>query len=107
MVSGLLPASAECPVKLHKTLVLNATRFREGEFRGKERALAVQDFEISGGASLVTHFGQANGFLQVLDSVLLANSDLMQFLVADQSIGYVPEGALNRLPVSDQGGFML
>src|ERR1700687_2373751 len=103
----LLPASAECPVKLHETLVLSAARLRECEFRGKERALAVQDFEISGGASLVTHFGQPNGFLQVLDRVLLANSDLMQFLVTDQRIGHVPEGALNRLPVSDQGGFML
>jgi hypothetical protein len=32
----LLPASAERPVKLHKTLVLGATRFREREFRGKQ-----------------------------------------------------------------------
>src|SRR5580765_4354241 len=31
----------------------------------------------------------------------------MQFLVADQGIGNISEGALNRLPVSDQGGFML
>jgi len=37
---------AECPVKLHETLVLSAARLRECEFRGKERALAVQDFEI-------------------------------------------------------------
>ena len=98
----MLPASAECPVELHKTLVLSAARLRECELSGKEGPLAIQDFEISGGASLVTHFGQANGFLQVLDGVFLADPDLMEFLIADQRIGYVPEGMLNRLPVSDQ-----
>ena len=56
----LLPASAECPVKLHETLVLRAARLRECEFRGKEGSLSVQDFEIRGGAPLVTHIGQAN-----------------------------------------------
>src|SRR5713226_10643945 len=108
IVSGLLlPASAECPVKLHETLVFGAARLCEREFGGKEGPLAVQDFEISGGASLVTHVGQANGFLQVLDGGLLANADLMKFLIADQRIGYVPKRVLNRLPVNDQSLLML
>ena len=73
----LLPASAECPVQLHETLVLGAARLREREFSGKERPLAVQDFEISSGASLVAHGGQVDGLLQVRYGILLANPDLM------------------------------
>src|ERR1700730_3812149 len=33
--SSLLPAPAECPVKLHETLILVASRLRERQFRGK------------------------------------------------------------------------
>ena len=103
----LLPASAECPVKLHETLVFRAARLREREFSGKERPLAVQDFEIGGGASRVAQVGQTDGLLQVLDGILLANPDLVEFLVADQRIGYISERVLNRLPVSDQRLLML
>jgi hypothetical protein len=53
----LLPASAERAVELHKTLVLRAARLREREFSGKERPLAVQDFEIGRGTPLVPHVG--------------------------------------------------
>jgi hypothetical protein len=53
----LLPASAERSVELHKTLVLRAARLREREFSGKERPLAVQDFEIGRGTPLVPHVG--------------------------------------------------
>jgi hypothetical protein len=98
----VLPASAESSVKLHETLVLGAARLRECEFSGKERPLAVQDFEISGGASVVAHIGQADGLLQVLDGILLANSDLMKFLIPDQGIGYIAERLLNGLSVRDQ-----
>ncbi len=90
----MLPATAERLVKLDEALVLGAARLRQCEFRGKERPLAIEDFEISGGASLVTHLGQANGFLQVLDGILLANPDLMEFLIADQRVRYVPERLL-------------
>src|SRR6266705_3735110 len=84
----LLPASAQSPVKLHETLVLGAARLREREFSGKERALTVQHFEISGGASLVAHGGQVDRLLQVRYGILLANPDLMEFLVPDQRIGH-------------------
>src|SRR5260370_34400577 len=103
----LLPASAEGPVKLHETLVLGAARPRECKFSGKQRPLAVQDLKISGGASAVAQIGQANGLPQIRDGVLLANPDLMEFLVGDQRIGYVPERTLNRLSVSDQSLLML
>src|SRR6266403_220670 len=79
----LLPAAAKRPVKLHETLVLGAAGFREREFSGKQRPLAVQYFEISCRTSLVTHFGQPNGLLQVLDGIFLANPHLMEFFVAD------------------------
>src|SRR5579864_2186932 len=79
----LLPASAERPVELDQALVLGATRLRECEFGGKEGALAVQNFEICGGASLVAHVGQADRFLQIRDGFFLAHPDLMKFLIAD------------------------
>jgi hypothetical protein len=67
--------------------------------------LAVQDFEISSGASLVAHIGQADGLLQVRDSILLANPYLMEFLITDECIGYVAESTLNGLAVRDQSLF--
>src|SRR4029077_2983597 len=53
----LLPATAERLVKLHETLILGAARSREREFGGKQRPLPVQDFQISGGATFITHIG--------------------------------------------------
>src|SRR6266571_8439015 len=79
----LPPASAKCPVQLHETLIFGAARLRECQLSGKERALTVQHFEISGGASLVAHGGQVDGLLQVRYGILLANPDLMEFLVPD------------------------
>ncbi len=79
----LPPASAERPVKLHETLVLGAARLREREFSGKEGPLTVQHFEISCRTSLVAHGGQVDGLLQVRYGILLANPDLMEFLVPD------------------------
>jgi len=47
-----LPATAQCPIKLHETLVFGAARAGESEFSGKQRPLAIQDFKVRGGASL-------------------------------------------------------
>jgi hypothetical protein len=55
----LLPAAAQGPVEMDKTLVFVATRLGEGEFGGVERALAVEDFEVCGGAALIAHVGEA------------------------------------------------
>src|SRR2546429_374400 len=74
----LLPATAEDPVKLHKTLILGAARFRECEFGGKQRSLPVQHFEISCRPSRVAQVGKAHGFLQVLDGIFLADPHLME-----------------------------
>jgi len=71
------------------------------EFRGKQRPLAVQHFEISGGAALVAHDGEADRLIQVCYELLLLNSHLMEFLVGDQGIGYISEGALNGLLVGE------
>jgi len=59
----------------------------------KERPLAVQNFQVRGGASPVTHDGQPDGLLQIRDRVFLANPDLVEFLIADQRVGYVRERA--------------
>src|SRR5438445_8267929 len=103
----LRPASAECPVKLHETLVLGAARLREREFSGKQRPLAVQNFEIRCGASLIAHVGEPNGLLQVRDGIFLAHPHLMKFLISDDCVRNIPERALNRLLVRDQSLLML
>ena len=102
-----LPAAAKRAIELHETLILVATRLRKSEFRGKERPLAVQDFEISGGAALVAHDGEADRLGQVSYGLLLANSHLMKFLISDQGIGHISEGVLNGLLVSDQSLLVL
>jgi hypothetical protein len=69
--------------------------------------LAIQHFEVSGRASLVAHIREADGFIQIGYLFLLVNSNLMEFLVGDQGIGYISEGVLNRLPVCDQSLLVL
>ena len=49
----LLPAPAEYLVKLHETLKLVPLCLRQSQFGSKEGPLAIQDFEIRGGASPV------------------------------------------------------
>src|SRR5260370_31358637 len=97
-----MPASAGGPVKLHETLVLGAARLCKREFSRKERPLPVQHFEIRCRPSLVEKVGEAHGFMQVLDGVLLANPHLMEFLVTDQSIGNIAELALHGLTLRIQ-----
>src|ERR1700722_20783136 len=55
-----LPAPAKRCVESHETLILVASRLRQREFSGEKRPLAVQHFEISGGAALVAHDGEAD-----------------------------------------------
>jgi len=103
----LLPASAKRPIKLHETLIFIPSSLRQSEFRGEQRPLAVQHFEISGGAALVAHVGEADRLIQVCYELLLLNSHLMEFLVCDQGIGYISEGALNGLLVDEQSLLVL
>src|SRR5260370_35243820 len=53
--SRLFPAAAQCFIELDKTLVLVVSRLRQRKFGSKERSLAIEDREISGGAALVAH----------------------------------------------------
>jgi hypothetical protein len=87
---------------LHQALVLGASRFGERQLSIIERPLAVQHFEIGRRTSLVTHDGESNRLLQISYRLLLAKPDLMEFLIADQRIGDIPERELNGLPVRDQ-----
>lgn len=99
---NLLPASAKRPVELHQALILLASRLRQSEFRVIERSLAVEYLEISRSAALVAHDGKADRLFQVRDELLLLNSNLMEFLVCDQRIGHISEGALNGLLIRDE-----
>src|SRR4029077_13610528 len=66
------------------------------------RPLAVQDFEIGSGASLVTQNGQAEGLPHITHSILPANTDVLEFFVADQCIGYIPKSTLDGLSIGNQ-----
>jgi hypothetical protein len=63
--------------------LLASARLCQRQFCIEERSLTIQDFEISGGASGVTQEGQTDGILQIRNGCLLADPDLVQFLVAD------------------------
>jgi hypothetical protein len=56
-----------------------------------ERPLTVQHFEIGRRTSPVTHGVESNRLLQISYRLLLANPDLMEFLIADQRIRDVSE----------------
>src|ERR1700734_4240507 len=84
----LLPAATESPVNLDEALILVAARLCQRELCGEERALAVQHFEIVGGASAIAHDGQSDRLRQVVYHLLLLNSNFTEFLVTDQRIGY-------------------
>ncbi len=102
-----LPASAECPVKLHQTLILVSARLGERQLLGIQRSLAIQHFKIGRRTAFVAHVRQADRLLQIRDAILQAQSHLMQLLIADERIGDVAESSLNGLPVSDQGLLVL
>src|SRR5579863_1516712 len=98
----LLPAAAEGTVKLNETLVFGTASTGESELGAEERALAIQDFEIRGGATSVAHIGQADGLDEVCNAIFLADADLVALLVADERIGNISERVLNRLAVGEQ-----
>ena len=103
----LLPPAAKRPVKLHEALIFAPSCLRQAYFRGETRSLAVQHFEVGGRASLVAHVGEVDRLVQVGDLLLLVDSNLVEFLVCDQSVGYIPEGMLNGFPVGEQGLLVL
>ena len=98
----LLPAASERSVKLHQALVLVAACLGKCEFGGEEGTLAVQDFEIRRGATLVSKVGEPNRLLQIGNGLLLPHTNLVEFLIADQSIGDVCEGVLDGLLICDE-----
>ena len=98
----LLPAAAEGTVELNETLVFSTASTSESEFGAEEGALAIEDFEIRGGATSVAHIGQADRLDEVRNAIFLADADLVALLVADECIGNISERVLDRLAVGDQ-----
>jgi len=96
----LLPASAKCLVKLDQALVLVASGLGESELGVEQRSLPIKDFEVGGDASPIPYEGCVNRILQIPDRCLLRETDLMKFLITDQSIGDVAERQLDGLLLS-------
>ena len=94
----LLPASAE-RVSCTRLWYSGARTLRVSSSAERDRWPS-RTSRISGCSSPVTHVGETNRFLQVFDGIFLTDSNLMEFLIADQRIRYVPKRALNGLPVA-------
>jgi hypothetical protein len=102
----LLPAAAERFIQLHQASVFIAARSSKRQFCAVERALSIQHFEISRRAAFVAKRGNADGFLQISDTILLAHSHLMKFFITNQRIGNISKGLLDRLLVCDESLFV-
>ena len=105
--SGSLPASAECPVKLHQALVLAPSRLGECQFFVIQRPLPVQHFKVGRGTAPVAHDRQADRLLQIRDTILQTKPYLVLLLITDERIRDVPERPLNSLPVRNQSLLVL
>ncbi len=79
-----------------------APRGCERQFCAVKRPLSVEYFEIGRCAAFVAKGGNADGFLQIGDRILLARPDLMKFLVTDERVRNVSKSVLDRFPVADQ-----
>src|SRR5260370_16225049 len=75
--SRLFPAAAQCFIELDKTLVFVVSRLRQRKFGSKERSLAIEDREISGGSGLVTPALYAYRFPSILHRPVLALAGLV------------------------------
>ena len=98
----LLPASAERFVHLDETSVFVAPRGCERQFCAVKRPLSIKDFEIGRCAAFIAKGGNADGFFQIGDTILLAYSHLMKFFVPDERVGNISKGSLDRLSVCDE-----
>src|SRR5579863_632642 len=98
----LLPASAQGLVELDEAAIFIAPRRRQRKFGTEERPLTIEHFQVGGRAASVPKGGNADGLLQIGHRILLASSNLMQFFVADESVGDFSKCALDRLSVADQ-----
>ena len=85
--SLLLPAASERLVELHKALLLAAASLGQREVGAVQRALAVENFEISGDAFSVAGKRQVDRVLQVSYGFFFAKTISMMLLVTDQCVG--------------------
>src|ERR1700683_1288811 len=97
----LLPSAAERFIQLDQTSVFIASRAGERQFCAIKRPLPVEHFEIGGGAAFGAEGRNANGFLEIGDTFLLAHSHLMKLLVTDERVGNISKALLDHLPVGD------
>src|SRR5580700_10598363 len=98
----LLPASAERLVELDEASVFVSPRGCERQFCPVKRPLSVEHFEIGRCAAFVAQGGNADGFLQISDTILLAHSHLMKLFVTDERVGNISESLLDRFSVCDE-----
>jgi hypothetical protein len=91
----LLPSTTERLVELHEALIFVAARGGPNELGIEQRPLPVEHFEICGNAALVTHFGEADRLGQIIHGLFPPDAHFMEFLKANQGVGYITECVLN------------
>ncbi len=82
---------------MYQALVLTASGLGENNLGVKERSLPIENFKVGGDASPIAYEGRTDGILEVLDRGLLRNTNLMKFLITDQSIGDIAKRQLDGL----------
>src|SRR5579863_284600 len=98
----LLPASTQRFVELDQAAIFICAGSCQRQFGAVKRPLSVEYFEVCRRAALVAKGGNANGFLQISDTVLLPHSHLMKLFITDERIGNFSKSVLDRFPVADQ-----
>jgi len=87
---------------LDEASVFIAPRGCERQFGTVERALSVEHFEIGRRYAFITKSGYADGFLQINNAILLAQSHLMKFFITYECIGDVSKRLLDGLLVRNE-----
>ena len=67
-----------------------------------QRPLSIQHFKVGRGSSLVAKGRDADSFLQVGNSLLLANAHFMELFIPDQRVGNLAESTLDGLSVEEE-----
>ena len=94
-----MPAAAEGLIELDHGEEFVELSLREIEARGEVVGFVGEDFEVAGGAAVVTDIGEARGVFGGLGEFFLLSAKLLIFLIADEGVGDVAEGQLNGLPI--------
>src|SRR5690242_13855576 len=83
---SLFPPPAERLIELNETLIFVVARLGQSQFRIEQRPLAVENLEVIGGSSPISHQREAYGVLKILDGLLVTRPDILILSIRDESV---------------------